>query len=71
MKIFHEGRLFVFKIMQNTKTVKKLRDFENKHSLITQKGSVHDTSHFNGRRASMRHTFDPKMSLIGLVLQEI
>ena len=35
-----------FKIMQNTERVKKLRDFENKHSLITQKGGVHGTSHF-------------------------
>ena len=66
LKMFHEGRLFEFKIMQNTETVKKLRDFENKqHPLVTQKGSVHGTSHFYGRRAFMRHTYHPNMSLIG------
>ena len=71
MKIFHNGRLFELKIMQNTETVKKLRNFENKHSLITQKGSVHGKSHFYGRRASMRQIFHPNMSLIGFVLQEL
>ena len=70
--IFHEGRLFEFKIMQNTETVKKTQGFRKQTftHYTKRERPWHKPLLWQGR-ASMRHIFHPNMSLIGLVLQEL